>query len=69
LPDLHIPHISPVGGFDPVSGRVTLLDVDTSQAYPYQVPFDTFYKGLSYNYNVMFRSFGYAEGGYIFIRI
>ena len=61
LPDLHIPHISPVGGFDPVSGRVTLLDVDTSQVYPYQIPFDIFYKGLSYNYNVMFRRFGYGE--------
>ena len=66
---LHIPHISPVGGFDPVSGKVTLLDVDSSQTFPYQISFDTFYKGLSYNYNFMFRKFGYAEGGYIFIRV
>ncbi|MBU0463331.1 MAG: phytochelatin synthase family protein [Proteobacteria bacterium] len=65
---LHIPHISPVGGFDSVSGKVTLLDVDSSQTFPYQVSFDTFYKGLSYNYNFMFRKLGYAEGGYIFIR-
>jgi hypothetical protein len=69
LRDLHIPHISPVGGFDPVSGKVTLLDVDSSQTYPYQVSFDTFYKGLSFDYNFMFRRFGYAEGGYIFIRL
>jgi len=69
LPELHIPHISPVGGFDPVSGMVTLLDVDASQPFPYQISFDTFYKGLSYNYNFMFRKFGYAEGGYIFIRV
>jgi len=69
IQDLHIPHISPVGGFDRVSGKVTLLDVDTTQIYPYQVSFDTFYKGLSYNYNIMFRHFGYGEGGYIFIRV
>lgn len=69
IQDLHIPHISPVGGFDPVSDKVTILDVDTTQIYPYQVSFDTFYKGLSYNYNFMFRHFGYGEGGYIFISI
>lgn len=69
IQDFHIPHISPVGGFDPVSGKVTLLDVDPLQAYPYQVPFDTFYKGLSTNYNILFRHFGYGEGGYIFIRV
>ena len=69
IQDLHIPHISPVGGFDPVSETVTLLDVDTFQTYPYQVSFDTFYKGLSFNYNFLFRHFGYAEGGYIFIRV
>ncbi|MCP3875183.1 MAG: phytochelatin synthase [Desulfobacteraceae bacterium] len=69
LPELHIPHISPVGGFDLKSKKVTLLDVDPSQVYPYQVGFDTYYKGLSYNYNPFFRMLGYAEGGYIFIQI
>jgi len=69
IPDFHIPHISPVGGFDPVSETVTLLDVDSTQMYPYQISFDTFYKGLSYNYNFLFRHFGYAEGGYIFIQV
>ncbi|MCP4024243.1 MAG: phytochelatin synthase, partial [Desulfobacteraceae bacterium] len=66
LPDLHIPHISPVGGFNPVDGTVTLLDVDPSQSYPYQISFDTFYKGLSFDYNYMFRRFGYGSGGYIY---
>ncbi len=69
IPELHIPHISPVGGFDLASRKVTILDVDPSQAYPYQVDFDIFYKGLSYNYNHIFRFFGYAEGGYIFIQV
>jgi len=69
VPDLHIPHISPVGGFDSKTGRVTLLDVDISQTHPYQVSFDTFYKGLSCNYNILFQMFGYGEGGYIFIRL
>lgn len=69
LQEFHIPHISPVGGFDPISGKVTLLDVDPSQTHPYEISFDTFYKGLSYDYNFMFRHFGYAEGGYIFIQI
>jgi hypothetical protein len=69
IQDLHIPHISPVGGFDAVSRRVTLLDVDTTQAYPYDISFDVFCKGLSSNYNPFFRWFGYAEGGYVFIRV
>jgi len=69
IQELHIPHISPVGGFDPISETVILLDVDSFQANPYQVSFDTFYKGLSFNYNFLFRYFGYGEGGYVFIRI
>jgi len=69
LPELHIPHISPVGGFDPDLGKVILLDVDPSQILPYQVSFDTYYKGLSSNYNPIFRLFGYGEGGYVFIQV
>ena len=65
LPDLHIPHISPVGGFDPGSNRVTMLDVDPLQKYPYQISFDTFYKGISCNYHHVFKPFGYDGGGYI----
>jgi len=69
IPDLHIPHISPVGGFDSSSGTVTLLDVDYTQIHNYNISFQTFYKGLSYDYNIMFRRFGFGEGGYIFIKI
>jgi hypothetical protein len=58
-----------VGGIDPVSGKITLLDVDFTQDYPYEMSFDTFYKGLAYNYNHVFRKYGFAEGGYIFIQI
>ncbi|MFH1155193.1 MAG: phytochelatin synthase family protein [Pseudomonadota bacterium] len=68
VPELHIPHISPVGGFDPVSRMVTILDVDPSQANPYRIPFDLFYQGLSSNYHNLFKPFGYGRGGYIFIR-
>ena len=69
LPELHIPHISPVGGFDQASGKVTFLDVDPDQLYPYQVSFETFYSSLASNYNPIFRRFGYAEGGYVFIQV
>lgn len=69
LQELNIPHISPVGGFDPGTQKVTLLDVDPSQPLPYQISFDTFYKGISTNYNHVFRHFGYGRGGYIFIQI
>lgn len=69
LQELHIPHISPVGGYDPISDTVTVLDVDSTQDHPYKISFDTFYKGLSYDYNYMFRRYGFGEGGYIFIQL
>lgn len=69
LPEFHIPHISPVGGYDPASETVTILDVDSTQDYPYRVSFDIFYKGVSYDYNYMFRRYGYGEGGYVFIQL
>jgi hypothetical protein len=69
LTELHIPHISPVGGYDSVSQTVKILDVDSSQPYAYQVSFDRFYKGLSTSYNAVFRYFGYAEGGYVLIEL
>lgn len=65
--DLNIPHISPVGGFDLDTGKVTILDVDQSQPLPYKVDFDTFYRGLSTDYNHIFKPFGFGRGGYIFI--
>jgi hypothetical protein len=66
---LHIPHISPVGGFDPKTRTVTMLDVDFLQENPYRISFDRFYEGLSCDYNAMFRSFGYGSGGYVYIRL
>jgi Phytochelatin synthase len=69
LQELNIPHISPVGGFDPVTHKVTLLDVDPSQPHPYQISFDRFYRGISTHYNHVFRYFGYGRGGYIYIQL
>ncbi|MCP3941448.1 MAG: phytochelatin synthase [Desulfobacteraceae bacterium] len=67
--DLNIPHISPVGGFNLNTKKVTLLDVDPSQPYPYQISFKAFYKGISTHYNHVFKHFGYGRGGYIYIQI
>lgn len=69
LKELHIPHISPVGGYDPVALTVKMLDVDTTQPFPYEISFDTFFKGISTDYNSIFRWFGYAEGGYVCIQL
>ncbi len=67
--ELNIPHISPVGGFDPVTGQVTILDVDPSQPRPYKISFHTFYKGISTHYGGVFRLFDYARGGVVLIRL
>lgn len=67
--EMNIPHISPVGGFDPATGQVTILDVDPSQTRPYQISFDTFYKGISTRYGRVFSLFGYDRGGYVLIRV
>jgi hypothetical protein len=69
VPTLNIPHISPVGGFDTNTGHVIILDVDPQQEKPYKISFDTFYKGLSSNYNHVFQHFGYGSGGYVFVKI
>ncbi len=69
LPTLNIPHISPVGGYDGTTGRVTLLDVDPEQTLPYEVTFDTFYEALSTDYYRVFQSFGYGSGGYVYIQV
>lgn len=67
LPEMHIPHISPVGGYDAETRRVKILDVDAEVPFSYEISFDRFYAGLSTNYNAVFRHYGYAEGGYILI--
>ena len=63
VPTLNIPHISPVGGFDPESRMVTILDVDPEQKQPYSIPFEAFYKGLSSNYHYLFSPFGIRKRG------
>lgn len=69
LREMHIPHISPVGGYDPETKKVKILDVDSEVQFPYELSFDRFYDGLSTNYNAIFRHYGYAEGGYILINL
>ncbi len=69
IPTLNIPHISPVGGYDAATDRVTILDVDPDEKHPYEVGYDTFYTGLSSNYHHMFTPFGYTGGGYVYIRV
>ena len=68
LPALNVPHISPVGGFDPNTGNVVILDVDPDEEKPYKISFDTFYKGLfSYGRRIL-RSAGFG-GGYVFVKL
>lgn len=67
--EMNIPHISPVGGFDADTGRVTVLDVDPTQPRPYTLPFHRFYKGISTCYGGVFRLFDYGRGGVVVIRL
>ena len=69
IKEMNIPHISPVGGFDPASGLVTILDVDPDQHQAYNIPFDRFYKGISTGYAGVFRPFGYDRGGVVVIHL
>ncbi|WDP90973.1 MAG: phytochelatin synthase [Desulfobacter sp.] len=67
--ELNIPHISPVGGFDPTTGKVIILDVDPSQPRPYTLPFSRFYRGISTGYGGLFSHFGYGRGGIVIIHL
>lgn len=69
IPELNIPHISPVGGYDDRTDRVTVLDVDRYQSTPYTIPFERFYWGISKKYLQPFRFFGLSNGGYVYIRL
>lgn len=69
VPALNIPHISPVGGYDAITDRVTVLDVDPDQKAPYEIDFDTFYKGLASDYHRVLLAYGYGSGGYVYIRL
>ncbi len=69
VPELNIPHISPVGAYDARADQVTMMDVDPDQERPYRVSFDTFYQGLSSDYHRVFQPFGYLSGGYVYVRL
>ena len=69
LPELNIPHISPVGGYDPQTHCVEILDVDPEMDSPYTVNFSTFYRGISTGYFNLFRGLGYGRGGCVVIRL
>ena len=69
VPDLNIPHISPVGGYDTATSRVTILDVDQAQDSPYSISFDRFYRGISKPYAFPMRLGEMSNGGYIYIRL
>ncbi|PIE61462.1 MAG: phytochelatin synthase [Desulfobacterales bacterium] len=69
IKEMNIPHISPVGGFDPNTEQVTILDVDPCQPLPYNLPFFRFYKGLATAYGGLFKPFGYGRGGIVVIRL
>jgi hypothetical protein len=68
LAGLHIPHISPVGGYHGPTGTVTILDVDADQQ-PYAVSFDTFYRAVSSDYHHLFRPLGYGRGGCVVVEL
>jgi hypothetical protein len=63
VPTLNIPHISPVGAYDEATDRVTMLDVDPEQEKPYEVDFNTFYKGLSCDYHHVFQGLRIRQRG------
>ncbi len=67
--EMNIPHISPVGGFDPKTEQVIILDVDPCQPFPYTLPFFRFYNGLATAYGGLFKPFGYGRGGIVVIRL
>lgn len=69
VPEMNIPHISPVGGYDGRSDRITVLDVDRCQSGPYSIPFDRFYSGMSKWYPRPFRFLGLSNGGYVYIKL
>ncbi|PIE62428.1 MAG: phytochelatin synthase [Desulfobacter postgatei] len=67
--ELNIPHISPVAGFDPSTGLVSILDVDPEQKLGYEISFNRFCKGISTRYAGVFRPFGYDRGGVVVVHL
>ncbi len=69
IPGIHLPHISPVGGYDAKRRRLLILDVDPQQDSPYWVSFDTFFEALCWGYGGFLKPYGYTGGGYVWIRM
>ena len=69
LPLLTIPHISPVGHWNPDTMRVTMLDVDPDQPVPYEVSLTRFTEGISSHYGGLLRPYGYSHGGLVLISV
>jgi phytochelatin synthase len=67
--DLHLPHISPVGAYDPENKLVLILDVDTDQIEPYWVHVDAFFEGMAWDYHGILRRYGYSGGGYVWVKL
>jgi Phytochelatin synthase len=67
--DLHLPHISPVGAYDPENKLVLILDVDTDQIEPYWVHVEAFIEGMTSDYHGILRRYGYSGGGYVWVKL
>ncbi len=66
---LHLPHISPVGAYNPAQKSLLILDVDPDQPAPYWISLDTFFEGLCWDYGGILKPYGYSGGGYVWIRL
>lgn len=67
LPVLTIPHISPVGRWNPDTETVIMLDVDPDHPIPYEVSLSRFAAGIASDYGGLLRPYGYSHGGLVMI--
>jgi hypothetical protein len=67
LPVLTIPHISPVGRWNPDTESVIMLDVDPEQPLPYEVSLSRFADAIASGYGGLLRPYGYSHGGLVVI--
>lgn len=67
LPVLTIPHISPVGRWNPDTETVIMLDVDPDQPIPYEVSLPRFAAGIASDYGGLLRPYGYSHGGLVVV--
>ncbi len=68
LPVLTIPHISPVGRWNPETETVIMLDVDPDQPIPYEISLSRFADGIASDYGGLLRPYGYSHGGLVVIK-